>query len=51
MKKQVCISLSENELKALKLASEKRGMNVSEYIALLAKTAVVYHKINAEEVI
>lgn len=50
MKKQVCISLSENELKALQIVANKQGMNVSQYVGLLAKVAVVYHKIDAEEV-
>lgn len=49
MKKHVMISLEENDIIKLRAISNLRGMNVSQYITLLAKTAVVYHKLNEEE--
>ena len=43
------ISLDENDIIKLRAISNLRGMNVSQYITLLARTAVVYHKLNEEE--
>lgn len=49
MKKHLMISLDESDIIKLRAISNLRGMNLSQYITLLAKTAVVYHKINEEE--
>ena len=49
MKKHIMINLEENDITYLKAVAATRGMNVSQYVALLAKTAVVYHNINKKE--
>ena len=49
MKKHVMISLEESDIIKLRAICNLKGMNVSQYITLLAKTAVVYHQINKEE--
>lgn len=46
MKKHVMINLEESDLIYLKAVAANRGMNLSNYVALLAKTAIVYHNIN-----
>lgn len=51
MKKTVLITLTEAEHNALKVVAEQKGLSVSSYIGLLAKTACVYHEINGKEVI
>lgn len=49
MKKHIMINLEESDIIYLKAVAAIRGMNVSQYVALLAKTAVVYHNINQKE--
>lgn len=49
MKKHIMINLEESDIIYLKAVAAARGMNVSQYVALLAKTAVVYHNINQKE--
>lgn len=48
MKKHLMINLEQSEINYLKAVAQTRGMNVSQYVALLAKTAVVYHNIKEE---
>lgn len=48
MKKHVMINLEEREITYLKAVAAAKGMNVSQYVALLAKCAVVYHQIDQE---
>lgn len=49
MKKHVMISLEESDIIKLRAISNLKGMNVSQYITLLAQTAVVYHQIDKED--
>jgi len=49
MKKTVLITLTEDEHNALKAVAWQKGLSVSSYIGLLAKTACVYHEINRKE--
>lgn len=46
MKKHIMINLEESDAAYLKAVAAARGLNVSQYVALLAKTAIVYHNIN-----
>lgn len=43
------ISLDDSDIIKLRAISNLRGMNVSQYITQLVKTAVVYHNLNKEE--
>lgn len=45
MKKHIMINLEEDYAAYLKAVAAAKGMNLSQYMALLAKTAVVYHNI------
>ena len=39
------LNLEEEDVTYLKAVAAAKGMNVSQYVALLAKTAIVYHNI------
>lgn len=45
MKKHIMLNLEEEDAAYLKAVAITKGMNLSQYVALLAKTAVVYHNI------
>lgn len=45
MKKHIMINLEEDDAAYLKAVATAKGMNVSQYVALLARTAIVYHNI------
>ena len=49
MKKHVMINLPEEEANYLKTIATSKGLTLSGYITLLARTAVVYHNIDKEE--
>ena len=49
MKKHVMINLSENDILVLRTIARLKGLTLSAYIELLARTAVVYHNIHGQE--
>lgn len=43
------LNLSESEIYHLKLIAKRKGLSVSGYVGLLARTAVVYHNLRGKE--